>query len=414
VVARSAAVGLFLAALAWFGLGVALPASRDLTVGFSAYYSASCLLTHGTISPEIYDPSHFRPVVEELTHGRASDIFNANPPTTSLLFVPLVWLPIEQARMLWTLLSILLLLCGLAVMLRRFAPQAGVVTWLMVFTLGLLFRPVVANVQYGQAYILLFLLLALSAVAFDEGRDAAGGVALASGLMLKTAGWAIVPFLIWQRRWFFLASTLAVSAVTWIAAMPFLSLDMWRAYLRLLPEVTRSPLVCVTAYQTTRSLLCHVFEPTVVWTTVPTLDPPMVARIAFLTLALTTLAGLLLLAARNATAAFVGIATWGVLFAPLGETHHHVVVLVPLTWLLVQNDNRGWFRRGALMAATVLYLLPWPIHHPQLQVGWLAVFAYPRVFAAWLVLVLLLDRLRAPPCPNPTTATRVTEPGSGA
>jgi hypothetical protein len=95
-------------------------------------------------------------------------------------------------------------------------------------------------------------------------------------------------------------------------------------------------------------------------------------------------------------AAAGGLIAWGVLFAPLGEEHHQVVLLIPIVWLILAWWSGYPLSRATLILlglALILYSVPFPINHPRLQQGWLALLAYPRLYGAWLVwLALVLGR----------------------
>jgi hypothetical protein len=399
-----ATASLFALAFAWFLITVAYPASRQQTHGFGAYYSAARLLGQGEISARIYDPAYFRPLVEADSGGRASDIYNANPPTTSLLLWPFVRFDIETARAIWTGLSLLLLLAGVVLLVRAFAPQARAPITLFFSTIALLFRPVIDNFRFGQAYVLVFFLLAVATVAFQRRRPGAGGLALALALVLKTAGWPLLLLLLWLRRWRFLAWAVAGAGLILLFTLPLFPLSMWLRYARLLAEVTRSPLICVTAYQTTRSLFCHLFAPQTMWLEAPSLDLPAAAIATHAALGLSVLGMLLILARRRATAAFVGVIAWSVLFAPLGEQYHHTVMLIPAFWLLgtwSRGEGGNWPAYTSLIAGLIAYITPYPIFHPRLQSGWWALLAYPRLYGAWLILFALFLHLWATSLPVP-------------
>lgn len=379
--------------LAWFLLAVVIPSARRHTHGFGAYYTASRLLAEGRISPSIYDPDTFSSQVERDSQGQTSDIFNANPPTTSLMLWGLAFLPAEQARLAWTALNLLFLLAGLAILSKSWTARSDLVTFALIFASALFFQPVIANFRFGQAYILMFFLLAIAAVGFEKHKEGLAGTPLALALVLKLSGWPLLFFLAWRRRWRTLLWAAGVAAAVVLLTLPLLPLQMWWRFLQLLPEVTGSPLICVTAYQTTRSFLCHLFAPAVNWFEAPALALPWQATFVFVLLALIALAASLRLAKKDPMAAFGATIVWSILFAPLGEQHHHVVVLIPLTWLIARWRNKrldGTVARAALFLALLCYLLPFPYLDPPLQRGWWALLAYPRLYGAWFTLLALV------------------------
>ncbi|MFZ0546302.1 MAG: glycosyltransferase family 87 protein [Candidatus Promineifilaceae bacterium] len=399
------AVAAFCAAAVWFYGQVLWPSATNLTHGFGAYYSASRLLSNGDISADIYDPAYFRPIVRADSGGAADDIFNANPPTTTIMFLPLSFLPIEQARMVWTVMGTIFLALGLGLLLWGFGvpfqtPNQRTL-WFIVMTLALLFQPVIQNFLWGQAYVLVFFLSSVTTAAFFKAQasdqpnhkiESAGGIALAASLLLKTAGWPLLILFLWLRKWRFLAWIIGFGAVVFLATLPIFRLEMWQVYGRLLSEVSSSPMNCVPAYQTTRSLLCHLFAPNVYWQDAAAagIKIPDLVTGTYFVLGIGCILGLLRLARKRPNAAFVGFVCWSILFLPLGEVHQHTVLLIPLVWLIVKWSEHGRFGRTALLLAVVCYLIPFPMNAPQFQSGMLALLAYPYVAGAWLIFLGIL------------------------
>jgi alpha-1,2-mannosyltransferase len=378
-----------------FAARVVYPSSRQLTHGFAAYYSASRLLWAGRLTEKVYDPAYFRPIVRQDSQGQADDIFNANPPTMALLLGPLGLLPAAAARFAWSWTNLLLMAAGLLLLVWATGRLRTDAVWLVLLA-AMLFRPAVANFRLGQAYIALFFLLALATAALIRGRDSLAGLALAPPLILKTSGWPLLPLLAWQRRWKALAGLAAGSAAALLLTLPLAPPAMWPAYLSLLADVTGSPLVCVTAYQTTRSFLCRLFvyQPEIAPT--PWLDAPWLATAILLLLAVLALLAVLRLSARSHPLAFVATVAWSVLFAPLGEEYHHVLLLIPLAWLLAPPAGYapGRFGQAAVAIAIILYALPLTSGGSQ---GWAIWLAYPRLWGGWLLFLALLDASRSRP-----------------
>jgi hypothetical protein len=192
-------------------------------------------------------------------------------------------------------------------------------------------------------------------------------------------------------------SNAAARPAVFLFTLPLFPLEMWLAYGRLLGEVNSSPFVCVPAYQTTRSWLCHLFAPTqpgwaVVWQTAENIGVsiPWPVSISLLLLAIVTLVLLLRLTRTRPVATLMGIITWSILFLPLGEIHHHTVLLIPLAWLIGRWPQLSRPARIALLLAVLCYLVNFPVNAPGLQSGWLALLAYPYLAGAWLIFLGIL------------------------
>ncbi|MGH2537470.1 MAG: glycosyltransferase 87 family protein [Candidatus Promineifilaceae bacterium] len=389
---RLVLAALFLATLAWFLYRVAAPSAGRLTAGFGAYYTAASLARAGPLPAEVYAPGFFRPLVERAMLGQASDIYT-NPPTTALAFWPLAGLGAPLARQVWTAANVLLLFLAVGLLLRAYPWRDAWAGGLILGGLALLFRPVVSNVASGQLYILILALLAAAALAFNRGRDGRAGLALAAVAALKALGGPLVALAGWLGRWRLALSAGLALGLLFLLTLPLLPLATWQAYLAQLGEVTSGPWVCVTAYQTTRSLLCHLLTYDPVWNPAPVAEAAWLANGLYALIFLASLAAVLALARRRPEAAFAALAAWEVLLRPLGEGYHHTQMLLPLAWLLAawqagRLDVRGL--RLAVLAGILLYCLPYPYTHPRLGAGWLALLAYPRLAAGWLLFLAIL------------------------
>lgn len=375
----------------WFTGRVLYPAGAQLTHGFAAYYTAAKLVQNHQFSAAVYQPQFFRPLVEAASRRQVSDIYNANPPTTALMFWPLSFFTIQQARIIWTALNALMLWAGLLLLVFTFArpPQPAGVAWLL--SLGMLFQPAIENIRLGQAYLLMFLLLTAALAAWQRRYDAAGGAALALALLLKTSGWPLLPMLAWQQRRRYIGWAGGIVAGVVTLTLTIFPLAAWQAYLALLLQTTAAPQVCATAYQTTRSLLCRLFIFNDFWSPAPVVNLPWLAHGLFWLLAAATLAAAFVINRRNPLPALLYLLAWGVIFAPLGEQYHHTLVLVPLGWLVIKWDNLPFTTRIFSAVAMAGYLIPLRIGGPGFEPGWWALLAYPRLYSGWLVLLALFS-----------------------
>src|SRR5262245_25083366 len=136
---------------------VARPAARG-GGSFAVYYIAASLLAyHPSALARVYDDTWFSAQLSPINPPGVYDIFFYNPPTMSLLMLPLVGLAPQPARLIWTLLSVVLLVGGLVLLARALALPARWGLWAV--PLALLYAPVTENLQAGQVYLLLFFLL---------------------------------------------------------------------------------------------------------------------------------------------------------------------------------------------------------------------------------------------------------------
>ncbi len=117
---------------------------------------------------------------------------------------------------------------------------------------------------------------------------------------------------------------------------------------------------------------------------------PVAAIIVYFVLGCVFILALLRLARKRPQTAFMGFVGWSILFLPLGELHHHTVVLIPLVWFIARWPEQSRFSRILILMAAVCYLIPFPVNAPQFQSGWGALLAYPYLTGAWLIFLGIL------------------------
>lgn len=174
---RILTIGLWLVALVMavrlilFSVEAAVRSSH----GFVTLYTSGRLLFEGEEVDQFYDRAWFSGQLQRFEPD-VFDIYDPNPPTTSLLLVPFVWLSYGDARLVWTVLNLLLLLTLVAWLSRPLKLRSF---WLPLFiVIVLLFQPLHANLNDGQIYILVLALPVLTWHGYRTGRDRLLGVFL--------------------------------------------------------------------------------------------------------------------------------------------------------------------------------------------------------------------------------------------
>jgi hypothetical protein len=389
------------AVLAVYAAFVVAPACRHPnTNGFAAYYTASRILLETPRElRRVYDNPWFQERIDAFGFARVRDIYNIQPPTMSLMLVPIAWMSPARARIVWVICSVVLWWSGLALLAKTLARAgAGLVApWVRLAALTTAYIPVADNFRQGQCYALLFFLLC--AVLYlaqhpDPRRTWLAGVPLGVMLVLKMAGLWFWPFLLVARRW----GVLSVAAVTALAvtvlAAPAVDADAWRRFFHELPRLTSDPVRYVTAYQTTTSLAGHLFVFDARWNPAPAANRP---RLSMGVVLIVTAAAFIVssrlqrLASEDRDARAL---SWGLLTAlcvsltPIAESYHYLLVLpavvVALWWATQRGASRiSW---ALLFFAILLLITPMRFYGSRhFQAGWLALLAYPRLYGAFLL-----------------------------
>jgi hypothetical protein len=190
---------LALAALVvWWGAGVfRITNNHD----FEIFYQAAERLQAGE---NIYaESAAFRDALEGGQFNMQDDSIQwpyGNPPLLALLIVPLTHLPYATAAVLWTWLSVALLLGACAAVLAAIG-QMDWVGAVVVLMLLYAYYPATVCLRLGQTEILLFFLISLSFLALKRGRDEWAGAALGLAAAIKFFPGALILFLLWKRKW---------------------------------------------------------------------------------------------------------------------------------------------------------------------------------------------------------------------
>ena len=365
--------------------GFTLYSAASTTHGFVSYYAASKLLLAGELGPPAYDDLWFGAYVQAVTHSAIREIFVPNPPTMALMAVPVAWLDAGLARAVWLAASLAAFLAATWSLIRHASRDRDVGTPAILLTV--LAPAVFTNLRIGQGYLFVFAMFAFAVVRLSRGRDVAGGSLLGALLALKTSGVALAVLLAARRQWRALAAAAAIAMVLALAITPFIDASMWLGYPGHVRTYIDRPASAVTAYQTTLGLFRRLCIADPVWNPAPAAS---CAPLAFVVPALITGAATVVTAivARRATGdAWLGAAAaLAVLTLPAVAEPHFVLLGIPL--LLVP------LRPIELAVLAFLVIVPLEVTAERFTTGWTVLFAYPRLYAAWLLWVACIRRLR--------------------
>jgi hypothetical protein len=358
-----------------------------LTHGFVAYHTAARLLLERQMGAHVYDFAWFRAEVQRRTETRVLEIFGPNPPTMSLLALPVAAFEPRMARALWLFISLAALAVSAFVLARETRPRHT--SLLPIAVAVVLISPAVfANLRTGQGYLVIGACFAGTAVALARRRDTLAGICLGLAIILKTAGMPWLLVLAMARRWRAFGATVATATLIALVTLPWTGLETWRAYPGAVAAFVALPTTGITAYQTTLGFMRHWCGP----------ELPSAGGLTGCTTGATLAAWLVLgvavaltghvvrhAPARLANAAGVSLS---LLCVPIAEDHQFVLLAVAIFALLTTAPRWLW------TAAAVLLLIPAPVTIERYTAGWLSILAYPRLYATWLVWALTIHGVR--------------------
>ena len=350
----------------------------SVTHGFVSYYTASRLLVSGELGPDAYDDRWFGEVVQRLTSSNVREIFIPNPPTMSLMALPLAGLDPQPARAVWLIGSLAAFIAGVAGLVRH-RKRRNVEDSIPTLLLMLLAPAVFTNLRIGQGYLIVFALFAAATVLLLRERDRAAGVMLGLLLALKTSGVALVFLLAARRRWTAIVFAALTALALAVAITPFIDAGMWWIYPSQVRAYVARPASSVTAYQTTLGLFRHLCVADPQWNPAPAANcaPIAFALPAMIVGAATLLTALLARKSTRTEPWLAAGATLSVLSLPAVAEPHYVLMAIPLALLPLTTVEI------LLIGALLIVPLEWTAE--RFTTGWWSLLAYPRLYAAWLL-----------------------------
>lgn len=387
------ASGILVLAALFFFVRTFLPSLTQMTHSFPAYYMASRLILTGEWDERVYDDEWFGERVLELTGGRISENMS-NPPGTSFVLVPLAWLDLASARLVWQVANLVLLFATFWLLAR--ALQVGLTIWSVVLAAFVcVYPPLVENFRVGQAYVLLLFLFTLTLWAETYHRMYLAGIALALALSIKLSGAPVLLLLLVRRSWTTFLVT--IGSATVFAAFSFLVLgsEGWFAFIRRTAANATAPAASHVAYQSVPGLFQHLFVSSTQFNPTPMFEAPWLAPILTLGVSIVAL-GITLWFGRRSSLdqSFAAVVTLSLCLFPLASEYHYTLLLLPLAVMakyIAQSHTRG----DMVWLGLILFLLYVPMNWNAArwnEPAW-ALFAYPRFYGGTLMWVWLVWKM---------------------
>lgn len=250
------------------------------------------------------------------------------PPLFAILLAPLAWLPSNATAGVWLIVTQLALLLSFVLVMRRLAARRTVVLLALAITLTL--YPLWADGSQAQANLPILLLVTAGILGVASGSNRAGGW-LGLAAVLKLTPGLLLIWLLWDRRWRAAAWMAGVGAAVTAVAALLRPTDTLTYATRVLPLLAHG-----TAYYSNQSiagLAARLFSHN------PYVDP--VAIFPWWPVAVDLVAAALLALWLVASRRLESPLARGLAFLPLLPLvsaiswEHHLVILLPLVWLLI-------------------------------------------------------------------------------
>jgi alpha-1,2-mannosyltransferase len=285
--------------------------------------------------------------------------FNAHPPPSVLLALPLAGLAYPDAFLVWNLLSLAAFAASLAIVAWQL--RIPVAPWMVPPALALLLvcAPFREQVLHGQLNLVLLLLLVGAWAAERSGRPALAGALVGAAAAVKVFPGFFILYFALRRQW-----RAAAAAVASLAALTLLALALFgtEAYRDYFDKGMPAAAACRGDW-----LNCSLAG---FWSRL--LGPSNDAKIAdspAAALALTALSALLLLAvlvprvvrAASREQTDLAFGSWCVamlLVSPIAWNHYLLLLLIPVALLWRDLPGEGWSRWAFRGVLVLLWLNP--------------------------------------------------------
>ncbi|MBI1807087.1 MAG: DUF2029 domain-containing protein [Ignavibacteria bacterium] len=344
----------------------------------------------------MYDDEWFKGKIRNITTSEPSLVLYVNPPTVSLVMIPLVGFDPFTAKMLWNVISILLLAVVWIRLITSFGipSRSGYKELLFVFLACSV--PFLRNLQRGQMYILMLFFVFLLWLGYSRGNHWLTGLSLASMILLKYFGWMFLLLFAVEKRW----KDIGIAMIT-VAMGAAMSISVFGTetfvhhFYRLVDafhnsDFSHSGLPCVAAFFGS----LFVFHPA--WNPNAVADVPWLASLltllSLITACILTISLKKTLSRAATTHRFFAVLVLSVIFTPLAADHHYILLSLPLFVLLSSLDWQQIKLWQVIGIIVVIYLIMgWlPSLSPYAVHGWKKFIPFLRLYGAitlWFMLV---------------------------
>jgi hypothetical protein len=326
--------------------------------------------------------------------------YNAHPPTSVLLALPLARLDFPDAVLVWNMISVVAFLVSLAIVAVMLSIPRSF--FLPVLALLIFCQPLFATLYQGQLTLLLVLLVTVIWTLERSGRSCTAGVVIGAAAAVKLfPAYLAVYFAVRGRSRPLLAAALAFVALT-VVTMAVFSFNAYRDYVQVvLPAQTRFRGLgynCAIA-----GFWYKLFDPSgEKGLIIPLWSCPALAQLGTLLsdLAITAIVGMAAYQARTQSEqdlAFAAIVTAMILVSPVSWDNSLPLLLVPIAVMARSASRPNWMPAAFFLVLALIWmpqLLPAESAsdaHSTRAVSWAFVLGPPSLKSYALLGLLALE-----------------------
>jgi hypothetical protein len=296
------------------------------------------------------------------------------PPFTSIVFAPFLLFSPLTAKILFNTVSCLLFLLTL----MRARLVMGLPPWLAIVLPVLFFVPLVNNLFFGQAYLLLTVLLLEGYLAHKQRRFALAGLLWGTAVLFKLFPGVILFWLLLRKEYRTARWLCSFCALLLLLSIGLNGWEIWKYYgTEIFPKVNNGELNSSFTYyfQSACMLIKKGFVYDALYNTSPLTDSPMLFGILLGLFKATILTASIAFTLRGRDKdGYHSFAVWmtsTILISPNGSSYSLVLLIIPLLAL-------GKARTGLLSALLLLAVICFiPVNRLEHFPAWAQ---YPRLY----------------------------------
>lgn len=253
-----AVLGLVLATvLVQFGMHLVMVAGKGDLRDFAAGYTAAVVARTGA---SFYDPQPGKPWFDTnvnadlLAAARQAGTLHQHPgfehvhifsypPAMMFVFLPFSAVPFPAAKLIWLVLSLLMIGWALWLLARWF--QFELLTVIGLLFVAAIFHPLRNTVDLGQVNALMFLGMTGFWVLYRQGRETAAGIVLGITMAIRLHPGLLVLYLLWRRQFRVGGVAIAVACAASAAAAGTFGLHDTVIYFEQVAPKFTTPLISV-------------------------------------------------------------------------------------------------------------------------------------------------------------------------
>ncbi|HMH23783.1 MAG TPA: glycosyltransferase family 87 protein [Puia sp.] len=360
---------------------------------FAGYYFGGKQLLHGDYK-SAYDTNLLNGLIEAQGYKGLIVSYTPFPPFTSLLFAPFDAFPMGTAKLLFNCCCCALFLFTLS-RSRKFFSIPLYIVWLAPV---LFFIPLVNNIFFGQAYLLLVSLLLEGYMAYKREKIVLSSFLWATAILFKLFPVVIFLFLLLRKKY---RNGMYLAAACFLLLIPSLWLNgvpSWKFYLlEIAPRLNKGELndSFTFMFQSAFMLLKNIFIDDGLLNPHPAFANPYLFVIMIALFKGLIISCCVMLTIRKKENDLLSFSTWlaaSMLVSPNGSSYSLILLLAPLLALTTDPVGEPARKRSSVIPwAIVLLILACNI--PVNRFAAAPVWAqYPRLYLLLAFFGLLLMR----------------------